>query len=661
MALRVSLLLPVFASSVLFSEQTHAFSLPCGSILVPGEPGFANSTYIDNGRAGRLRQPALVAQAECTEDIPAAMAYAQRNGLAFTVKGGGHSAAGYSLAPNGITVDMSRMNASRVEYDPVTGAPLLWVQAGARFGQVYERLNKTGLILAGGGCSTVGVSGFTLGGGLSFLSRAYGLAIDNLVSLRMVAPNGTVLNISGDGSHQTDIWWALRGGGGGNFGVVVDLTLRLHAGEERTTVQEVCWRGSEAAIFALPKYAAWLEPGTTATGGADPRIGAPALLIRRRNSTSPALPTSPAPPPPPPPVDLCVTLFAIEGVNVSEQVESLVAFVNASQAPDIVTDGCAGPTATFYEWESRCGALKTGVDGDDGYMSSGVLLAGALDDGIVAERLVNGLATTPGERTIINFHDGGGAIRSPQDGGAFAHRNFNLIYQIKGIWVPDDTGIATKLNMEWGTKLQQSIAAHVSGAYLNYIDPLLSNWTTAYYGDYYDRLVRIKQSFDPANFFRFNQSIGATSETPAPTSNCASSEIVALMEAFQAAQNAKDAAGLAAMYSENGLNFIPADGGGAPTAIGRAAIEASYAAYFSTLASIKETVNGPMIVNGQTGAFAKTIETTPKATSTTQGGRASRPSAKVTVTHVVNWFEFDCSTTSPPLISTFHALFNSTA
>ena len=642
--LRASLLLSFLAGSVLFLflQQSHAFSLPCGSILVPGEPGFANSTYIDNGRAGRLRQPALVAQAECTEDIPAAMAYAQRNGLTFTVKGGGHSAAGYSLAPNGITVDMSRMNASRVEYDPVTGAPLLWVQAGARFGQVYERLNKTGLVLAGGGCSTVGVSGFTLGGGLSFLSRAYGLAIDNLVALRMVAPNGTIMNISGEGSHQADIWWALRGGGGGNFGVVVDLTLRLHPGEERTTVQEVCWRGSEAAIFALPKYAAWLE---ASTGGADPRIGAPALLIRRRNDTSPT--------PSPAPVDLCVTLFAIEEINVSEQVESLVAFVNASETPDIVTDGCAGPTATFYEWESRCGALKTGVDGDDGYMSSGVLLAGALNDGIVAERLVNGLATTPGERTIINFHDGGGAIRTSQD-GAFAHRSFNLIYQIKGIWVPDDTGKATKANMDWGKKLQQSIATHVSGAYLNYIDPLLSNWTTAYYGDYYDRLVRIKQSFDPANFFRFNQSIGAASGAPVPAAKCAASEIVALMEAFQAAQNAKDAAGLAAMYSENGLNFIPADGG-APTAVGRAAIEASYAAYFSTLASIKESVDGPMIVNGQTGAFAKTIETVPKATST--GGDKARA---VKVTHVVNWFEFDCST-APPLISTFHALFNSTA
>ena len=181
--------------------------LPCGDVLTPDSAGYANATYIDNMGRGRARLPAIVAQARCVEDVPVAISYARNESMPFAVKGGGHSAAGYSLTKGGLVLDMSQLNASAVERGPA--GPKLHVQAGARFGQLYARLKGTGLLFPGGGCSDVGVSGYVLGGGLSFLSRAYGLASDNLLSARLVLANGTVRNCSA-GAHS-ELFWALRG------------------------------------------------------------------------------------------------------------------------------------------------------------------------------------------------------------------------------------------------------------------------------------------------------------------------------------------------------------------------------------------------------------------------------------------------------------------
>ena len=228
--------------------------LPCGFVLMPNDPAFVNATYIDNGGAAAVRQPSMVVMAQCPGDVAPAMAFAQTHNLSFTVKGGGHSAAGYSLTRGGLVLDMSGMNSSRVlratpwdtegrDDEMEVGDPMLFVEAGAYFGMLYERLNSTGLILAGGGCSAVGVSGFFLGGGLSFLGRAYGIGSDNIVSIGIILANGTQVRVSAATARESeeleDLWWALRGGGGGNFGVVVDMVLRLHEGEAKTEVKEV--------------------------------------------------------------------------------------------------------------------------------------------------------------------------------------------------------------------------------------------------------------------------------------------------------------------------------------------------------------------------------------------------------------------------------------
>ena len=637
--------------------------VPCGEVLLAADAGFANATRIDNEGAAANRKPAVVVLAACAADVVKAIVFARAESLSFQVKGGGHSAAGYCLAPGGLVLDMSRMNESKRSGDA------LHVEAGAIFGDLYSHLDGTGWLLAGGGCSTVGVAGFVLGGGLSFLSRAYGLASDNLLSLELVTADGRgPFTVSATDPAQAELFWALRGGGGGNFGVVTKLTMQLHASAE-TQVKEVCWHGPEQAAAALPRYAAWLE-ADEAAGGAHPSVGAPALLLREHGKGSA--------------LSFCVTFFTVEGVDVTAQLQSLVTFT-AVGSPSVKTDGCGGAyPQNFFEWESRCGTT-TVVAGDDGYVTSGVLLPGALDDGF-ARKLVRALVAAPGERTVVNFHDGGGAIRDADPGAsAFAHRGFNLIYQVKAIWTPSPT--AKVQNMKWATTLKNALTPSTSGAYVNYIDPLLDDWQVAYYGVNYYRLEAVKRAVDPTNMFAFAQSIGANDATAAPRrrwswrhlfqnllQNChwpwrrhsttaplASVKAVltkkavaptgafscdgalAQMHAFQAGQNSMDSAALAALYTPDGTNFIPASVATA-SATGRAEIMASFSSYFETLASIKETVVGPILLNGNVGAFLKHIV-------------AVTNSNVISEYDVINWFEFDCSV-SLPLISSFHALFN---
>ena len=665
---------------VLATAQSHLV-VPCGSVLYPSDAGFANVTRIDNEGAAANRTPAVVVLAACAADVVKAIVFARAASLSFAVKGGGHSAAGYCLAPGGLVLDMSRMHASEI-VTAGSGA-VLQVEAGAIFGPLYSHLNGTGWLLAGGGCSTVGVAGFVLGGGLSFLSRAYGLASDNLLSLELVTADGRgPFTVSATDPAQAELFWALRGGGGGNFGVVTQLTMQLHASAE-TQVKEVCWHGPEQAAAALPRYAAWLE-ADEAVGGAHPSLGAPALLMREHGPGSA--------------LAFCVTLFAVEmapdPIDVMAQIQSLVTFA-AVGSPLVRTDGCGGAyPRDFFEWESRCGTARTVVAGDDGYVTSGVLMPGALDDGNFARALTAALVAAPGERTVVNFHDGGGAIRDADPGAsAFAHRGFNLICQVKAIWVPSTTGTAE--NMRWATDLKSALLPSTTGAYVNYIDPLLDDWQTAYYGDKYARLEAVKRAVDPTNFFAFAQSIGAAHDTAhgaahdaaaapcrhwpwrwlwswhwpwrrrstaallksvntvpttpsslavAPTGASSCDGAVAQMYAFQARQNGKDGAALAALYTLDGTNFIPASVA-ASTATGPSEIGPYFQSYFDTLVSINETVVGPMILNGNVGAFSKRIMKVTKA----------RPpnTAISSAQDVINWFVFDCSVL-PPLIRSFH-------
>lgn len=190
-----------------------------GDVLLSGDPGYESARAVWNGMFDR--KPAAVLRCETEADIVAAVGLASEHELLVSVKGGGHSVAGHSTSDGGLLVDLSDMRRVHVDAEHRTAT----VEPGAVWADVDRATQAYGLATPGGEVSVTGVAGLTLGGGMGFLRRAYGLSCDNVESVRIVTADGRVLTASGD--RNQDLFWALQGGGG-NFGIVSSFRFRLH-------------------------------------------------------------------------------------------------------------------------------------------------------------------------------------------------------------------------------------------------------------------------------------------------------------------------------------------------------------------------------------------------------------------------------------------------
>ena len=190
-----------------------------GELLLDGDAGYEGSRAIWNAHIGR--RPALIARCTGTADVIAAVRYARKHDLLVSIRGGGHAVAGHALNDDGMMIDLSQMNAVRV--DPFSRTAR--VQGGSLWSDVDHEAQRFGLAVTGGIVSHTGVAGLTLGGGIGHLMRSYGLTIDSLISCDVVTADGEFLIASED--QNSELFWGLRGGGG-NFGIVTSFEFRLH-------------------------------------------------------------------------------------------------------------------------------------------------------------------------------------------------------------------------------------------------------------------------------------------------------------------------------------------------------------------------------------------------------------------------------------------------
>lgn len=616
--------LVALASAVSVINNFPTLSLPCGVVYGPHDAQFANLTRVDNARVQRT--PRLVVAASCEADVAVTVKWARAHNYSLSVLAGGHSAEGFGVAvDNGVVLNVGGLRHWSLD----TNSLQLTIGAGFRFRELYVRLaaiDRT-MLLVGGGCPDVGISGFMLGGGLSFLSRVYGTGSDSVLALRLVLANGTVASLT----PASELFQAVLAGGGGNFGIVTQFTVQLH--RAFSAVQSVCLEaGNNVAQVAalMPLYARWIIDPATPND-----VGLPALALVVNGT-----------------LRFCVNVFATAQSSnraaadaASLGVQSFLLTVQsniASRWSNVIIDD---RNQSFYDAERSMG--DTALNGRYGLMTSFVLQDGELDDQQFAASLFAAIAAAPSGGTLANVHDLGGVLRAvPRSQSWFPHRDANLVIQLKVLW-PHGTPAFDAQHVSWAratTVGLRQLQIAPAGAYVNYIESnvTLPDWPVAFYGDTLPLLQRAKRAADPTQFFDFPQAI-----TPPAACSFNAANMQNLAMAFQFAQIHMDARGAASLFAANGSTVIPVGHGDGNRATGRQTIASNFAKYFATLAVLNETILSPLVVSGSIVTFSKRIDTLPKNSSTPH------------TVFVINWFNMTCGASGALEIGEFDAAFTS--
>jgi FAD/FMN-containing dehydrogenase len=445
-----------------------------GPVITPEESPYEDACVVQNGMIHR--RPGLVVRCSGTADVVDAIAFARDRDLLVAVRGGGHSIAGHSICDGGLLVDLSGMRG--VWVDPLRR--VVRVQGGATWGDVDREAQLFGLAVPGGIVSTTGVAGLTLGGGIGWLHRKYGLACDNLRAAEVVTADGQVLRA--DETEHPDLFWALRGGGG-NFGVVTAFEFDAHP-VGPTVMNGAAMYAAADADEILPAWRDW------------------AAAVPDEVTTRAVLWSMPEDPHLPPAVrNQDVFIAAAVYAGPVDQGEAALDPVRRFGKP--LAD-LSGPTpyravqSLFDPFFPRGELLS--------YWKS-IFLA---DIGEEAVELILRLSRSrPHPLTMVHLPLLGGAVKRVDAAAtAFGDRSADYMLSVDGNWLdPDGTPGA----IEW---VRDAIAEadrlpHASGTYLNFsgdtdIDPTQRQ---AAFGENLQRLRRVKAEYDPTNRFRLNNNI----------------------------------------------------------------------------------------------------------------------------------------------------------
>ncbi|HKD96754.1 MAG TPA: FAD-binding oxidoreductase [Micromonosporaceae bacterium] len=450
-----------------------------GTLVTPADPGYEAARVMFNTRV-RTR-PEILARCAGTDDVVAAVRFARDTGLPVSIRSGGHHPCGFSLVDGGVVIDVGGLK--RVAFDPDTAT----VVAGAGCGwRDVDRVTYLGVTVEGedgsahgyappgGECPTVGVSGYSLGGGYGLLSRRYGLACDHILAATVVDADGRVLRVAGD--DHADLLWALRGAGGAGFGVVTDLTYRLDPVPKTIVGGVIAWP-IEQATDVLRAYR------DLYVGRDDDRLSLFMVLT-----------TDPYPE--------GAKVIAMYGLYIGPPAQAEAALAPIRRLGRPLFDGLE----PMSYWDLQCALgdeiryglqlkWRGGYFRDDGFN----------DDAF--DTMVDRFGQIPSGYTMIRFDLlGGGAVgRVPPHATAFVHRSALFHLSAISLWQRDDQ---TAANIDWVDGLLEAMRPYLSGeVYQNYADEDVADWPHAYYGANYARLQQVKARYDPTDFFHHGQTV----------------------------------------------------------------------------------------------------------------------------------------------------------
>ena len=430
--------------------------------VFPGEERYNQSLVIFNPAYSHLH-PRFFAFPRSEKDVQRCLKCAYENGIGVVIRCGGHSELGYStIGGKGFVIYLSEMN--QVVIDDTS--KVVHIEAGARWKDVYRETGSRYLVV-GGLCPTVGVSGFTLGGGYSMLSRYLGLAIDSLLSVTMVTANGSSVLVTSLMVHP-ELFWALRGGGGGNFGVVTRFTFRLHPTHQNYVYGTIKFQGEEMLQF--------LELLSTA---------------------------------PQPSKELCFNIYIFSSKRAAIMVLFIGDYIDAMKVLQPYLE-----IASFMDLKNYSTYDK--VLNDAGKLSPTILPHPEIMRGCLLKEISKEAAKilyeieVPSSCHIALEHFGQAVSQYSPTETAFYHRNTLFSYYAPCMY--SSTSEFAKA-VQFEDRLFDSLiqGSHCAGGYINDADPKVPNWQKFYYGGNYERLVEIKKAWNPigSGTLHFRHEIGS--------------------------------------------------------------------------------------------------------------------------------------------------------
>ncbi|HEX9144693.1 MAG TPA: FAD-binding oxidoreductase [Candidatus Binatia bacterium] len=441
-----------------------------GNVLIPDQPDYEEARQIWNAMIDR--RPAVIVQCAQADDVPPAIRFARKNGLELSIRGGGHNIAGSALCDNGVTIDFSRMKNVRVDAEKRRA----YVEPGATLANLDEATQAHGLATSVGINSTTGIAGLTLGGGFGWLTRKYGMTVDNLVSIDMVTAEGKKIRASEN--DNADLFWAIRGGGG-NFGVVTQFEFQLFPVGPEIVAGLIVFPFNQAKQV-LTRYRQFV-----ASAPEDLNVW---VVLRK------------APPLP----------FLPENVHGKEVVVLPIFYSGAvAEAEKLIA-----PLRTFgdahgehvgaqpyVQWQKAFDPLLT--PGARNYWKSHnftELADGALNSVIEFA----GKLPSP-HCEIFMAAIAGAPNRIAPNAMAYGHRDAKFVLNVHGRW---DEAKDDQKCIAWAREFFKASAPYASaGAYVNFMTAEESERVVGAYGSNYERLVEIKRRYDPENVFHLNQNI----------------------------------------------------------------------------------------------------------------------------------------------------------
>lgn len=441
-----------------------------GRMVLPDDPGYNEVREIWNAMIDR--RPAVIVQCAQTDDVRHAITFARENGLEISIRGAGHNIAGNALCDDGVMIDLSTMANVRVD----SGKRRAYVQPGATLADLDKATQAHGLATPVGINSTTGIAGLTLGGGFGWLTRKYGMTVDNLVSAEVITADGRKVRASED--ENADLFWAIRGGGG-NFGVVTEFEFALHPVGPEILAGLIIFPFDQAKQV-LTQYRKFVESA--------PEELTVWVILRK----APPLPFLPEEVHGKPVVVLAI-FYAGDIAEGERLIEPLRSFGEAH--------GKHIGAQPYTEWQQAFDPLLT--PGARNYWKSHnfrEISDGALDSMIeFAGRL-----PSPQCEIFVGLI-GGAPNRVPADAMAYSSRDARFVLNVHARWdetAQDETCIG------WARAFFKASAPYASGgAYVNFMTEEEGDRVAAAYGPNYQRLVQIKKQYDPENIFHLNQNI----------------------------------------------------------------------------------------------------------------------------------------------------------